>query len=553
MSEPSPVFRKVSLDRISSPEQLDQKLTVVSPIGWIAVTSLCILITAVIFWGFLGIVIDKVIGNGMLMYTDGIVRITSNTSGKVTEVNVHAGDLVEKGQIIARVSQDDLVREIENIKKNIKAIENINVETLELDIDTLNTDIYSEFSQIATQIRTARIQYKSQKSEAEKNEKDVVNQKEKQGTQITTLKNQISTLENQISEYEKLLEYQRQIDLENANIQDNQRDSQQNQVGSVLNVLEEDLSRAKEKKDEAAILFKEGVISKSEFDTYTIEVDRIEGEIKTKMYDIRNEEPKSSEQLKNRPIYDTTLASMQSQLQNFYLQLKQAETDESQLINTFTDYVWGSYNQTSEQLSSLIKQFSDRRQVMLQEFIQRLEVLEEEYAEKTIIKAEFSGILSALTVQPYDFIQPGNVIGNIVRGSLTANSSSVLIYVPIDKGKLVEKGMEVNISPTTVNREEYGYILGNVVSVSASSVTQEHMMTILQNNLLVQAFGGQMAVIEVEVELIYDENTISGYKWSTPKGTPFTISPGTICVGEIVVADQRPIELVVPFIKKLFR
>jgi len=123
----------------------------------------------------------------------------------------------------------------------------------------------------------------------------------------------------------------------------------------------------------------------------------------------------------------------------------------------------------------------------------------------------------------------------------------------VEKGRLVEAGREVRRSPTTVNREEYGYIIGQVVSVSASYVTQEHMMATLQNQQLVAAFSGGSAVLEVEVDLFRDDNTVSGYRWSTPKGAPFVVSPGTICGGEIKVSDRRPVEMIVPFVKKFFQ
>jgi HlyD family secretion protein len=149
-------------------------------------------------------------------------------------------------------------------------------------------------------------------------------------------------------------------------------------------------------------------------------------------------------------------------------------------------------------------------------------------------------------------VQPGSVLGNIVRGDQDVSSSNVILYVPMDRGMLVEEGMEVNISPATVNKEEHGYIIGQIVSVSLYAVTQEHMMAVLQNQQLVHTFAGQNAVLEVEVELITNSETVSGYQWSSPRGAPFSISPGTICQGEIIVSSQRPIDMVIPFIKRLF-
>jgi HlyD family secretion protein len=166
MSEEKTIFRKVSLDRLSSPEQLDRIITVVSPIGWVAIISLAFFILAAVAWGCFGIVSNKVNGSGVLMHSEGIVKITSQSNGRISAVNVRAGEYVEQGQIIAEVEQDDLETQIRQMKDSIIALETINVETLDMDIDSLNSEIYSEFIQLAGQIRSARTQNELQRAEA---------------------------------------------------------------------------------------------------------------------------------------------------------------------------------------------------------------------------------------------------------------------------------------------------------------------------------------------------------------------------------------------------
>ena len=50
----SAIFRKVSLERLSSPEQLDQMVQVTDPKGWIALAGLGALLLAAIAWGIWG-------------------------------------------------------------------------------------------------------------------------------------------------------------------------------------------------------------------------------------------------------------------------------------------------------------------------------------------------------------------------------------------------------------------------------------------------------------------------------------------------------------------
>ena len=48
------IFRKVALERLSSPEQLDQLVPLTSPIGWAAVVAIAAILAAAIGWSIFG-------------------------------------------------------------------------------------------------------------------------------------------------------------------------------------------------------------------------------------------------------------------------------------------------------------------------------------------------------------------------------------------------------------------------------------------------------------------------------------------------------------------
>ena len=54
MKDNGGVFRKASLDRLSSPEQLDKLLQVTRPRGWIALVALGFLVGSAVLWGSKG-------------------------------------------------------------------------------------------------------------------------------------------------------------------------------------------------------------------------------------------------------------------------------------------------------------------------------------------------------------------------------------------------------------------------------------------------------------------------------------------------------------------
>ena len=54
------LFRKVALERLSLPEQLDQLMAVTGPRGWIALAGIGLLLLIAILWSVLGRVATRV-------------------------------------------------------------------------------------------------------------------------------------------------------------------------------------------------------------------------------------------------------------------------------------------------------------------------------------------------------------------------------------------------------------------------------------------------------------------------------------------------------------
>ncbi len=124
------------------------------------------------------------------------------------------------------------------------------------------------------------------------------------------------------------------------------------------------------------------------------------------------------------------------------------------------------------------------------------------------------------------------------------------LFVPLQDGKKVQKGMSVEIAPATVEPEEHGYIEGKVVHVSELPVTKESLMNRLHNDLLVAHYDAEGAPFEVEVELIGDPSSPNGYKWTSERGPDVRIGNGTPVNARVLVATQRPVDLVIPGLVK---
>ena len=98
--------------------------------------------------------------------------------------------------------------------------------------------------------------------------------------------------------------------------------------------------------------------------------------------------------------------------------------------------------------------------------------------------------------------------------------SKAIVYVPADRGKDIQPGMEVRIEPSSAKREEFGTMIGTVASISEFPVTPEGMAAVLHNDTLAKRFSGKGAPYAVVVRLQRDANAASGYRWSSGKGPP---------------------------------
>lgn len=168
-----------------------------------------------------------------------------------------------------------------------------------------------------------------------------------------------------------------------------------------------------------------------------------------------------------------------------------------------------------------------------------------------ILAAE-AGTVSDLLVRPGSVVTPGQRLLNLRNDS---TELVALLFAPLDQGKRIHTGMPVRISPSTVREEDFGDVVGHVRHVSAGSVTQGEIEEILGNPDLVKVFleGGQYAgaPILVEARLDRDLRNVSGYRWTSRNGPPFGLSANTFCEADVVTSEERPIDLVIPYMKKL--
>ena len=166
-----------------------------------------------------------------------------------------------------------------------------------------------------------------------------------------------------------------------------------------------------------------------------------------------------------------------------------------------------------------------------------------------------SRLMSPIDGQVFEIkVSPGGVLAAgtpVVAIEPEGTSLEAIVYIPADRGKNIQPGMEVRIEPTTAKREEFGTMVGKVATISEFPVTPEGMSAVLHNDALVKRFSQAGAPYAVHVRLQRDATAFSGYHWSSGSGPPIRLSTGTLARAEVTTAEQPPIDLVIPIMRRL--
>jgi HlyD family secretion protein len=409
----SQIYRKVSLERLSSPEQLDQALRIAGTKGWVALAAICILLLAALTWGFVGSITTSAIGQGILIRQGGVLNVVTRGEGIVLGLDAKPGDEISPSQVVATVAQPVLSEKIQSIENEI-------------------------------------MQVKAEKEQT------------------------FSVHTNA------------------ARMQSDALDRQHDNTLLLISETEEQARVAEEQAKFSEQLFSKGLITREQAVSAKQKVTSL-----------------------NDQISSLKLQLKQMDAQKFTIQKLPAEED-----NTMRD---------------------------------RLQVLNDDLAEA---KQQMS--LAEHVTSPYGGevlevkIAPG---ANVTAGqpilSIQPRDSDIQLvaYVPTTNAKETKVGMPVQISPSMVKREEYGFMKGVVTYVASYPATQEALLSVFQNESLAKAFSGSGPVTEIRVSLVHQPQSPSGFAWSTRKGPSIRLTSGTMCTLRIITKEQRPLSLIFPFFK----
>lgn len=168
----------------------------------------------------------------------------------------------------------------------------------------------------------------------------------------------------------------------------------------------------------------------------------------------------------------------------------------------------------------------------------------------TAIVSPYAGRVLEVKVAEGQLVERGTALISVESSGVDVNEIEAYVYLPASDGKKVRGGMQVEISPSTAKREEFGFLPAYVATVADYPSTNQGLMRVFGNDKLVQQLSGAQAPIQITAALKSSASNVSHYEWSTRAGPPFSIQSGTACSAAITLTEQRPIELVIPMLKK---
>ncbi|MEQ8187455.1 MAG: NHLP bacteriocin system secretion protein [Candidatus Eremiobacterota bacterium] len=179
-----------------------------------------------------------------------------------------------------------------------------------------------------------------------------------------------------------------------------------------------------------------------------------------------------------------------------------------------------------------------------EENIKRLEEKIKFYSE---IRSHVKGIVTSIRVESDDYIERGTVVATMEDNTAPLEA---IIFISDEDAKTIQPGMDVQLSPSTVKKEDFGFIRGKISYISHYPTTRKRMATVLDNDQLTDRFMEKTsATFVARVSLQKNPLSKSGYQWSSKKEPDFKITSGTLCNGSIIVKQIRPISIAFPYIK----
>lgn len=580
------MFRQKILDKMSTPDSLDQLLVVVTPQSQLTLASLAGTLAFALIWSCYAEVPVTVNGKGILLEPQSVRSVQSPGSGQVIGISAQQGQLVQAGDVLGEIEQTELLRPLEQQIVRYRSQKAYNERALEQAARRRDLQLAANQESLRGAERDINVLSKIKKEVGDKVvavnrlqeaslERARENLRKVMEANRRQLKNVNALLgEGVVSETRRLAAISAVADIEGrigemnvrikqtslSQIEAQQRDMQLRQEITQLETKIRTLTIRNEQINQE----------------YTAEEQRLTREIAELASNIRLSRermfregqilsPFSGKLLEvsvtvGQQIAKGSRLAMMSVTAQEPLYLLQLPTDAGQGNFILTAGAHQTeplpHNASAKQIEAALEGLPSvggkgldlevsghlpREAVrirILQKAEERTPLSELPLATKDDELYSIDGTPAFASVLPLaDFVPPQEL--------------KHLGFFPISQGLKVAPGMVIRVNPTNIERNRYGSMVGKVSEVSPFPVTSEGIVNVVGSTDIAKSLVERGGTILIEAELEKEPKNPSGYKW-TSAGPPLKLTPGTTTECRITVENREPITFVIPLLRKWF-
>jgi HlyD family secretion protein len=499
------VFRDESLERLSSPEALDQLMKVIRPKSLLPLTALSLITIVGATWSFIGRIPVTVEGQGILIHPSNIVPLQLKSAGQLSTLTIKPNDIVKKGQVIGSIDQTELRKQLQqqtisqqrsNATNRIQELQNL-------------SPILKNKSQQSIQQQRQQIQ---QKIVGLQNLAPILKEKSRAALQQqrVSLKQQIQTATSQLPILQT-----RSAKLKSLYAQ-----------GVITQEVSLRADQEHQKKQEEI----------AQFNAQLKEIEVKENDSEERYVNNQNEISKLQAELQKLALEDTN--TQEAYLKN-QSEIAKLQTELKDLNSREANQSKQSYQDTTS------------RSNLVAELQREIAKIEAQIGNSSQIISQQSGRVLEVTQSPGQVVVAGGRIATIEVETPTKDLVGIT-YFSVAEGKKVQPGMSIQITPQTVKRERFGGVVGKVTEVSRFPITSETVAHEIGNAELADALSKKReGLIQVSAQLALDPATPSGYQWSSSTGPTNKITPGTTTTVRVKVEERAPITFVLPILRSV--
>ena len=481
------MFREKALEKLRSPEQLDEPVLTIRRFDRLAVRTSGYLFLFFCIWGVFGRIPEPGTGQGILITPNTIVPIQAPSEGQIMTWHVKVGDVVNRGDVIAVLGQPDTERNIEVAEARLREVRHRNSELTsmrEINVQAQLNSLERKRSNIG-----ARIQY------------------------LQSFIAETRAVVDEMNVNNKIL-----LEMRRSNL-------------SEARVAAAELSEAWLERQEAyRRLRAENLISEES-------VIQVQNNYDDSLINLRS---------LDLQIKQTDLAAVE--LQEAYALAKNQISGKQNLLADL-ELQLGELDKVEASINKLEQEAALRDLNEVSNLERELAVAERKLAEELMVRADQDGRILELTAAEGSVVSIGQRVAQLDT-RLDDDDLLVLAYFTPKVGKALHPGMAVRVAPDTVPQRQFGTIVGTLVSVTDFPVTTEAVSSYVGNSAVAQRLTSRGREIQATISMNTSPTTATGYEWTSELGPELLITAGTTASVQVTLERRAPFSYIMPVLRE---